>query len=166
MTQTLLASLFFPLLACSPDLSYAPGFDAGVCTTPCGAVVLNLTEERCTALARYETLTVQVLDPMLQDPKKYGVCRRLLYWTVKIMDTHGTGYWVDEWGRSVGGLTYPEFNLIELGTDRWEKSAFAHEATHAWHYPEGDAEHLNWGALGYFKAFDEINRRYLADAGT
>lgn len=143
----------------------APSLAPGSCTTPCGAKVQGASDSvTCEELARYEAITLDVLNPLLDDPKRWPLCHKLSGFTIEILETHGTNAWVDDWGRNVAGLTFCE-GLIQLGTDTWQLSAFAHESVHAWYCIEETGLHTGWADLGYFKAFDEVNKRFTADGG-
>lgn len=95
------------------------------CQTTCGVRLYGSND--CRGLQEAENKALGVYEKHLKNS-----CDRLYGWVIYIQPTETrTGAWEDSKGRAVLGMTYCRQQTIQLGTDDWHYSSYAHELLHA-----------------------------------
>jgi len=120
------------LLACNPPTPSV------TCIGRCG---LRLTGEMwgtCEDFTRAELRAVDAMRSHLPT-----ACARLDGWRVVAVATDGGG-WVDQWGRTVAGLTYCQARTIAVERRPWWETALTHELIHALDCPGENPGHGGW----------------------
>lgn len=140
------------LIACGP---YARPNNPD-CRSACGAYLTGVNT--CERWNEHEAETIAAYVEFA-GAKAKDVCEALDGWWFKIKDTDGRGWWEDEYGRSITGVTHFYGEIVELGSPCWGKNAYTHEVGHIYDefiglYGKED-DHWQWEERGYYRVIQE-----------
>ena len=144
--------MFLLLFSCTPDarLQGVP------CKTAAGVRLFGSND--CSGLQVAEDRAVTVYS------KHYGDFRDRLYgFVVYVQPTSGVQHsWQSPAGKTVRGLTWCRQQTVQIGSDDWRYSSYAHEILHAGEcgeYVAGEDPDALWEASWQPAAVEEANER-------
>lgn len=133
---------------------------APVCVTACGMLT---AAGRCEELKKQERRIVRELGGTL-GLTRADVCEALKGWTVEVhrhddkKDAKCSGQaWLLSPGFCALGYTHIDTRVVEVGDDRWETNALAHELVHVADFAAlGHAGHCLWQHRGVKDALERL----------
>jgi len=134
-----------------------PQVDApGVCETSCGLILQHGTDmgsPACDAFQEAETRALRVILPHAPN-----ACQKWHGVSVILVETPD-GYWVDQWGRTVGGVAWCQYRALQVADEgnNWKATALTHELIHMTECPWENVGHQGWNVWQY-KAINEADR--------
>ena len=138
------------------------------CYTECGVAVRGT--EDCGRLSWFEAEGVEAFF-YLYEP----LCARLDTVSMQVVNAPD-GKWIDEYGRTVAGLTWCDLSLVQIADTHYETNAYFHELAHVAQCPMQDVAHETWEGLGIWDKleavrtsavdFHEVGADYVSDGDT
>ncbi len=118
------------------------------CFTACGMAVRG--DNDCERLNQFEAEGVEAFS-YLYEP----LCDRLGTVSMQVINAPD-GKWVDDYGRTVAGLTYCDLALVQVADTKYETNAYFHELAHLAQCPFQDVAHETWDGLGIWDKLDAL----------
>lgn len=118
------------------------------CYTECGMSVRGATD--CERLSWFEAEGIEVFS-YLYEP----LCDRLDTVSMQVLNAPG-GKWVDDYGRTVSGITFCDLALVQVADRHYETNAYFHELAHVAQCPFQDVAHETWKSLGIWDKLDAL----------
>ncbi len=145
------------LFACDP---YARPKDA--CTSECQAIMTGA--DNCALFIAQETISLNAYREF-SDINPDILCEALQNWWFKVIDTDGRGWWRDDFGRDVTGMTHFYGEVVEIGWPDWRQNAYTHEIAHIYDgytniYDDAN-QHKDWDKRGIYTVIEKT--RYIEE---
>lgn len=118
------------------------------CFTECGMAVRGTSD--CERLSWFEAEGVEAFSYLYKP-----LCDRLDTVSLHVINAPD-GKWVDDYGRTVSGLTWCDLALIQIADNHYETNAYFHELAHVAQCPIQDVAHETWEGLGIWDKLDAL----------
>ena len=66
------------------------------------------------------------------------------------------GKWIDEYGRTVAGVTWCDLSTVEVADTHYQTNAYFHELAHVAQCPAQDGSHAGWQELGIWAHLEAL----------
>lgn len=132
------------------------------CTSECQAIMTGA--DNCALFIAQETRSLAAYGEY-SDINPDVLCEALQNWWFKVIDTNGRGWWQDDFGRQVTGMTHFYGEVVEIGWPNWGFNAYTHEIAHIYdgytNIYDDSNQHKDWDKRGIYTVIEKT--RYIEE---